>query len=116
MVSIGAPWMLLQGVAWARMAVSYSRDAGSVSRGLAMTFDGQHGCQLCKVVEEGTKESETPLAPEKTGNAKVKDEMCLSSRLRIPFPQAVRLPYVEESWHADARPECPASPPPKSCV
>jgi len=116
MVSIGAPWMLLQGVAWASMAVSYSRDAGSVGRGLAMTFDGQHGCKLCKAVEKTTQESKTPLAPEKSGGEKVKVEMCLSQRLRLPVLHSARLPHIEESWSAPARPECPDCPPPESRV
>ena len=108
--------MLLQGVAWARMAVAYSRDAGSLSRGLAMTFDGQHRCKLCKAVDEHTEESKTPMAPEKSDNGKVKQEMCLSPWLRLPLPQVTRLPYAEESWTAVARAERPDFPPPESRV
>lgn len=36
------------------MAVTYSHGA-SLKEGLRKTFDGQHPCQLCKLITEGKK-------------------------------------------------------------
>ena len=55
MVSIGAHWALLQGVAWVGMAVTYSVERGSLMEGLEMTFDGDHPCPMCKAVKKGTE-------------------------------------------------------------
>ncbi|MDB6073625.1 MAG: hypothetical protein JWO89_1265 [Verrucomicrobiaceae bacterium] len=53
MISIGAQWVVLQSAAWVGMAVRYSMETGSVSKGLAETFDGEHPCALCDVVAKG---------------------------------------------------------------
>ena len=53
MISIGAQWVVLQSAAWVGMAVRYSMEAGSVTEGLAETFDGEHPCALCDVVKKG---------------------------------------------------------------
>src|SRR5438876_205799 len=50
--AIGGQWVILQSVAWVGMAVSYSRDS-TLTEALLKTFDGQHPCKLCKVVQEG---------------------------------------------------------------
>jgi hypothetical protein len=49
---IGAHWALLQSAAWVGMAVKFSR-TDSVAVALTKTFDGQHLCQLCKLVKAG---------------------------------------------------------------
>ena len=46
---LGGPLAALQTIAWVRMAVTYSQDAG-VGTGLTKTFDGQHMCSLCKAI------------------------------------------------------------------
>jgi hypothetical protein len=53
---LGGPLAALQTIAWARMAVTYSRDDG-VGTGIAKTFDGQHMCSLCKAIAK-KRESE----------------------------------------------------------
>ncbi|MEO7099502.1 MAG: hypothetical protein ABI162_09085 [Luteolibacter sp.] len=40
---------LLQILAWSRMLVNFSATAG-LAHGVAMTFDGQHPCRLCKAL------------------------------------------------------------------
>ncbi|MEZ5388149.1 MAG: hypothetical protein R3F13_21795 [Prosthecobacter sp.] len=81
MISIGAPWAVLQSVAWVGMSVAYSVRVGSVVEGVAQTFDGRHPCALCQTVAEGTR----------TENGK-KDA--------IPLPDATKLiltTFVAES-------------------
>ena len=53
--SIGAHWQVLQSVAWASMAISYSQDSSSLTQVLSRIFDGKHPCKLCKLVAEGKK-------------------------------------------------------------
>lgn len=56
-LSLGLHWAVLQTAAWAGMAVAYSAQVG-LRRGLAMTFDGQHPCPLCKTIERGRAEEQ----------------------------------------------------------
>lgn len=65
-LSLGLQWAFLQGVAWTGMVISYARD-GSVIEAVTKTFDGEHPCPLCKVVEEGQKQDQ-----EKTLDGKIK--------------------------------------------
>jgi hypothetical protein len=46
---LGGPLTVLQTIAWARMMITYSQNAG-VALGIAKTFDGQHLCHLCKAI------------------------------------------------------------------
>jgi len=112
-VSIGAQWMLVQGVAWFGMALSYSVREGSVLKGLSQTFDGQHPCHLCKAVEKGSQDDQDPVTPGKTEDSKGKLEMCLSAFLRVPAPLMERRSFASEDWSAPARGEAPPLPPPR---
>lgn len=49
---IGMHWVILQSVAWTGMIIVYSQTA-PLPEALVKTFDGQHPCQLCKVVQAG---------------------------------------------------------------
>jgi hypothetical protein len=46
---LGGPLAALQTIAWVRMAVTYSQDAG-VGAGIVKAFDGQHMCPLCEAI------------------------------------------------------------------
>ncbi len=46
---------MLQVVAWSRMLVDYSAQAG-LADGMTMTFDGQHPCRMCKAIAESRKQ------------------------------------------------------------
>jgi len=52
--AVGGHWAFLQSAAWLGMVVSYSQNA-PFSIALENTFDGQHPCGLCKLVQEGKK-------------------------------------------------------------
>ena len=53
-LATGGHWAALQSVAWVGMTIQYSRTA-DFSTALRKTFDGDHPCNLCKVVQEGRK-------------------------------------------------------------
>ena len=52
----GGHWLLLQSFAWVRMIVTYARSA-TISTALAQTFDGQHPCPLCKLIQKAQQSS-----------------------------------------------------------
>lgn len=56
-LSLGLHWAVLQTVAWTGMLVRYTRDNG-LQQAIRMTFDGQHPCALCKVVQRGQAEDQ----------------------------------------------------------
>jgi hypothetical protein len=55
-LSIGLHWMALQSLAWTTMVIDYSQRA-PLCRAIAQTFDGNHPCSLCHIVNKG-KDSE----------------------------------------------------------
>lgn len=59
-LSLGLHWALLQSVAWAGMVVRYSQEE-SLSSALAKTFDGQHACKLCRIVQAGRSAEKAPV-------------------------------------------------------
>ena len=50
-------WLILQSVAWTRMIMDYSRTS-SLRTALALTFDGQHPCALCKQIQAAKHSSQ----------------------------------------------------------
>jgi hypothetical protein len=101
----------LQCVAWARMAIDYSRGT-SLSVGLAQTFDGQHPCSLChKIV--AAKKNDRPLVRSRL----LQDLKYLSApRFAVKLPS----PATFRSWHSRPDPiflsryDVPPVPPPRS--
>ena len=79
MISIGGQWMVLQGVAWVGMAVTYSVSEGSVSAGLSKTFDGDHPCPMCLAVREGAQDEDSKGVPASGKGGKVKAEIATDS-------------------------------------
>lgn len=93
-ISLGLQWALLQGIAWTGMLISFSRD-GSLIEAVAKTFDGEHPCPLCKVVEEGQKQD-----PNKSANTPMKKlEAVLAQVTTIvaPAPAVMTFPDWEKS-------------------
>lgn len=58
-LSVGLQWMVLQGVAWTGMLISFSKD-GTILEAMGKTFDGAHPCPLCCAVQQGQSETEDP--------------------------------------------------------
>ncbi len=64
-VSIGLPWSVVQGFAWARMLVSYAGET-SLMQAVEMTFDGEHPCELCQLARKAQRKPVLPSpAPQK---------------------------------------------------
>ncbi len=52
---VGGHWVALKTVAWVGMFVENQR-SGSLVEALEKTFDGQHPCALCCVIEKGQQD------------------------------------------------------------
>jgi hypothetical protein len=113
MVSIGAQWAVLQGVAWVGMAVTYSLQDGSLAEGLSKTFDGEHPCPLCKAVKKGVEDDQSPAQEAKGGKGSAKAEYFLTDRVRVFPPAMTRLAVEVMAQHALSRTELPGLRPPK---
>jgi len=55
---------MLQVVAWSQMIAQYTAEKGLV-KGIEETFDGEHGCAMCRLIEEGQDKErrENPALP-----------------------------------------------------
>lgn len=56
-VSLGGHLVVLQTIAWGTMLKSFSRSS-SLEEAAKKTFDGDHPCALCKVVEKSKQQEE----------------------------------------------------------
>jgi hypothetical protein len=104
----GGHWALLQSVAWVSMAARYSHDS-MLKEALVKTFDGQHPCGLCKLVEKG-KSAEKK---QDTLRVDVKFDF-LPARIapQLYPPPAFTFP-TSEPGTPPTRTESPPSPPPR---
>ena len=104
----GGDWALLQTAAWVGMAVSYSQDS-TLRKALVKTFDGQHPCQLCKVVRHGEKAAQDKGAPKPI----TKLDLFLGFK-QITFFSSLRVSFQINSIAPMAsRRDAPSVPPPK---
>jgi hypothetical protein len=114
-VSIGLHWVVLQSAAWVGMAVSYSVEKGVV-QGISETFDGEHPCPMCKLVNEGVKSEQAPTdgqtPPSKTKELKL--TLALVSVPTFVFPSEIPQAWSTVSSIASARHERPLTPPPEA--
>lgn len=114
-VSIGLHWVVLQSAAWVGMAVTYSVEKGVV-QGLSETFDGEHPCPMCKMVNEGVKSEQAPTDGQ-TPPAKVKELKLTLALVSVPtfvFPSETPQAWSTVSSTASARHERPVTPPPEA--
>jgi hypothetical protein len=104
----GGHWALLQTVAWVSMAARYSQDS-RLEVALVKTFDGQHPCELCKLVQKGKSEEQK----QDLLRADIKLDLFLT---RIPSllypPPPFSFPTLELDW-PPTRAESPPTPPPR---
>lgn len=114
-LSIGLHWVALQSAAWVGMAVTYSMETGSLSQGLSETFDGEHPCPLCKLVEHGT-DAEKKSTDEKSPPNNLKElklTLALSSIPHFVFPAPPAQDWITTSSTALSRNVRPVTPPPQ---
>lgn len=109
-LSLGLHWTLLQSAAWVGMIVSYSHTS-SLAEAVAKTFDGDHPCPLCKVVQNGTSQDKKK---ELQTSTKKLPEFTLASTVSLTPPgRSAPLPAgTDRSF--DRRTERPAIPPPRA--
>ncbi|WP_395742000.1 hypothetical protein [Prosthecobacter sp.] len=111
-LSLGMHWVLLQGIAWTGMLLSFARE-GAVIEAVQKTFDGQHGCALCKKVQEGRGSSREQPRQAGQGSVKIHAVLALEvTRLVAPAGDVFSFPPLhEQPVH---RSDLPETPPPRS--
>jgi hypothetical protein len=108
---LGVHWFALQSVGWASMLVSRSQTAGW-QEAVRTTFDGEHPCEVCKLVSAGRKAEKQPVVEFKVTKI---EAGVPSDQVSIPEPPAagrvaVVIVLVPPSFSAS-----PTLPPPRSC-
>jgi len=104
---------LLQVVAWTGMMVE-NVQAGDLDEAIEKTFDGEHPCALCHLVEDAAKSGgdEKEEAPLPTGQ--ILDLKLLPlDRVALLPPAPVRLGIVRDVVSGAVRASVPAVPPPR---
>lgn len=84
---VGGHWGVLQMVAWARMLNEYTGQRGLIT-GVIETFDGEHGCAMCKKIADGKKveqEQQQPLSS--AGKQDFSKWYGVASGLALPAPR-----------------------------
>ena len=118
-LSLGLHWTVLQSAAWVSMIVSYSQE-GSLSEALEKTFDGEHPCELCRMIDRGTSESpetgdkEIPSAPTKEVAKKIDLFSTRAPSFFFVQTHTVGEDFAPYSVAAMSRTELPAVPPPQA--
>lgn len=108
-LSLGMHWALLQGVAWAGMLVSFASE-GTVIEAVQKTFDGQHGCALCKKVKEGQSNRKQP---QQAGQSMPKINAVLVEMTTLTAPAGNTFSFVPLHETLVQRTELPETPPPR---
>jgi hypothetical protein len=106
--SLGLHWAFLQTVAWVGMAISYSQDA-PLAEALVKTFDGQHPCKLCKIVETGKSAEKRQDVQKSVG----KIDFFLVSNACLLFAMDVAPDALKAPLPLPSRTEFPPTPPPR---
>lgn len=109
-LSVGLHWTVLQSAAWVSMIVSYSQD-GSVGDAIEKTFDGQHPCALCQLVEHGTAKDQ---GPQKKAPDLKKMELSLVVIEGLVMPPPGHPDFTTLSEQAMQRAQVPPVPPPRA--
>ena len=107
-LATGSHWFFLQSVAWVGMTVGFSRTE-PLTTAIQKTFNGQHPCGLCKLVDEGRKaEREGEMQKPQTKLDLFCERVSSLTSEPLPFCAPLAVPI-----HLDARAEAPPVPPPR---
>ena len=108
---------MLQGVAWVKMLVTYSQTEG-VQEGLKMTFDGEHPCEMCRMISQAKKQlpanPEAPAPDTKIGKAV--NDFALPEEIRLPILNTQTVTIGEQrtdDQRFEPRDGSPPIPPPR---
>ncbi len=111
-LSLGLHWAVLQSAAWVGMVVVYSQD-GSLGEALEKTFDGEHPCPLCKMVESGTSSDDREQRKAEVTKVKKLDLM-LAVMESLVVPASPDVPdYLPPELRLSLREDSPPLPPPR---
>lgn len=111
---------MLQMVAWSQMLAEYSAQKG-LAAGIEETFDGEHGCPMCRLIEEGqAKEREKgPVLPTRSEQL-VKlfpaSERLVLSAVRQTVRDLVSLTFAAPLQMTPQWIASPVKPPPRETV
>src|SRR5947199_7590809 len=105
--SMGAPWLVLQSVAWANMLVDSSQRY-SLQQAIAQTFSGDHPCDLCKRISSRT----TNDANQHSQFVSHPDLICATMGL-VLVPVKLMFHYPTAPTIPITRADSPPSPPPR---
>ena len=111
---------MLQGVAWSRMLVTYSAQAG-LAAGVTMTFDGQHPCCMCKSIAGARqqRQDKNEEAPAVTSIRMILKEFIAPGNFEAPAPAAIdflAVGLVPLPSGGSIHGEGPPVPPPREAV
>lgn len=105
---LGGQWLALQSVAWVGMIAKYAQSE-RLAVAIEKTFDGQHPCRLCQVVNTGRSEEQRHQVVETT----FKYDAILTSSIEAPLPAISNVVYVVGSAAGVPRSVAPPTPPPR---
>ena len=107
-LATGGHWALLQTVAWVSMTARYAQDS-MLKVALAKTFDGQHPCEICKLVQQGksTEQKQIILRTD------FKLDLFPAQIATLLYPPSGCVPPTSEPDSTRTRAESPPTPPPR---
>ena len=94
------------------MFISFARE-GSVIEAVEKTFDGQHACELCKKVKEGSQDSNNRDQGTQEDHAGKGLAAVLSSALVLIPPSGDTISFAMIRGMMVQRNEMPETPPPR---
>jgi hypothetical protein len=109
-LSLGMQWVLLQGIAWTGMLISFASE-GAMIEAVEKTFDGQHACALCLKVKEGRDSDENQ--PQQAGQSLKKLDAVLVAVVALIAPAAEEMNFAVLREQSVSRNERPEMPPPR---
>ncbi len=104
----GTDWIVLQSVAWVRMAANYSQNS-TLRDTLVKTFDGNHPCNLCKAIAAGKKCEKKPEFPMQSQRVEFPP---LNAQFVFVAPEKFQ-PLLVVNLSAESRALQPPTPPPR---
>ncbi len=108
---LGVHWFALQSVGWASMLVSRTQTAGW-QEAVRTTFDGDHPCEVCRLVSAGRKAEKQPVVEFKVTKI---EAGVPSSQVEIPEPPVDSAIPIAVIALPPLRGTAPPPPPPRSC-
>jgi hypothetical protein len=107
----GAHWMLLQSVAWMGMVATFAQDR-PLTQAVSDALDGQHPCDMCKVIAHGQRQEKKSPSGVMSGAAGKVLLYFVAEDLRLE-PTSERAAFASANVCAERRCETPPSPPPR---